>query len=148
MRAIVAVLVVPLLVTPVRAQAVVNVVDRWNDPRTHALVADIYWAAPSFSKQVIEGRRDTLLLPTDITYHRDHLGVVQNNFPNTIRLGDGDEVRDVPHPLSLPGLAVYDFAIVDSLRTRLPDQTIDVYKVLVRPRNARVPGIVGAIYIE
>jgi hypothetical protein len=112
------------------------------------LVDDIYWRAPSFSKQVIQGRRDTLLLPTDITYHRDHLGIVQNNFPNTIRLGDGDEVRDVPHPLSTPGLALYDFAIVDSLRTRLPDQTIDVYKVLVRPRNDRAPGIVGAIYIE
>jgi hypothetical protein len=112
------------------------------------LVDSIYWQAPSFNKQVIEGRRDTLLLPTDIVYHRDHLGIVQNNFPNTIRIGDGDEVRDVAHPLSTPGLTVYDFAIVDSLRTRLPDQTIDVYKVLVRPRNDRVPGMVGAIFIE
>src|SRR3984957_444505 len=112
------------------------------------LVDDIYWRAPTFSKQIIQGRRDTLLLPTDITYHRDHLGIVQNNFPNPIRIGDGDEVRDVPHPLSAPGLALYDFAIVDSLRTRLPDQTIDVYKVLVRPRNDRVPGMVGAIFIE
>jgi hypothetical protein len=112
------------------------------------LVDDIYWRAPSFSKQIIEGRRDTLLLPTDITYHRDHLGIVQNNFAKTIRVGDGDEVRDVPHPLSAPGLADYEFAIVDSLRMRLPDQTIDVYKVQVRPVNDRLPRIVGAIYIE
>jgi len=112
------------------------------------LVDDIYWQAPSFSKQVIEGRRDTLLLPTDIVYHRDHLGIFLNNLPAVIRVGDGDEVRDVPHPLSKPGLAAYDFAIVDSLRTRLPDQTIDVYKVLVRPRTDTQPGIIGTIYLE
>jgi hypothetical protein len=112
------------------------------------LVDDIYWRAPAFSKQIIQGRRDTLLLPTDITYHRDHLGIVQNNFPSAIRLGDGDEVRDVPHPLSAAGLAAYEFAIVDSLHTRLPDQTIDVYKVLVRPHDDRLPRIIGAIYIE
>jgi hypothetical protein len=112
------------------------------------LVDSIYWVAPSFTKQIIQGRRDTLFLPTDIVYHRDHLGIVQNNFRETIRVGDGDEVRDVPHPLSTPGRAIYDFAIVDSLRTRLPDQTIEVYKVLVRPRNDRTAGIIGAIYIE
>jgi hypothetical protein len=112
------------------------------------LVDDIYWHAPQFSKQIIRGRRDTLLLPTDITYHRDHLGIVQNNFPTAIRLGDGDEVRDVPHPLSVAGLEAYDFAIADSLRTRLPDQTIDVYRVLVRPRDPQTPRIVGAIYLE
>ena len=112
------------------------------------LVDDIYWHAPNFSKQLIRGRRDTLLLPTDIVYHRDHLGIVQNNFPNKIRVGDGDEVRDVPHPLSAPGLATYDFAISDSLRVRLPDQTIDVYRVLVRPKDDKAARVVGAVYIE
>jgi hypothetical protein len=45
------------------------------------LALDVYWAAPALSKQVIVGTRDTLLLPTDIRYHRDHLGIIQNNFP-------------------------------------------------------------------
>ena len=53
------------------------------------LVNEVYWLAPNLSKQRILGRRDTLLLPTDIAYHRDHLGIVQNNFPAIIRLGDG-----------------------------------------------------------
>src|SRR5262245_56142599 len=75
------------------------------------LALEVFWHAPSYSKQRIVGRRDTLLLPTDINYHRDHLGIVQNNFPNVIRLGEGDEVRDVPHPLSPNGLRVYDFAL-------------------------------------
>src|SRR3954451_896502 len=41
------------------------------------LALDVYWKAPAFSRQIIQGRRDTLLLPTDISYHRDHLGIVQ-----------------------------------------------------------------------
>jgi hypothetical protein len=114
--------------------------------RADQLALEVYWRAPNFSKQIIEGRRDTLLLPTDIIYHRDHLGIVQNNFPNLIRLGDGDEVRDVPHPLSRGGLALYDFAIDDSLTLGPPP--VRVYRVLVRPHDPHAPGIVGAIYIE
>src|SRR5206468_3296473 len=37
---------------------------------------EVYWHSPDLSKQRIMGRRDTLLLPTDINYHRDHLGIV------------------------------------------------------------------------
>jgi hypothetical protein len=112
------------------------------------LVSEVYWLAPNLSKQRILGRRDTLLLPTDIAYHRDHLGIVQNNFPAIIRLGDGDEVRDVPHPLSPAGLAAYDFAITDSLPLQLPGRTIVLYELKVRPRDDRLPRIVGAVYID
>ncbi|CAN5922349.1 hypothetical protein BH11GEM2_BH11GEM2_30040 [soil metagenome] len=113
------------------------------------LVNEIYWLAPNLSKQHIVGRRDTLLLPTDISYHRDHLGIVQNNFPAIIRLGDGDEVVDVPHPLSTQGLATYDFAITpDSFSLQLPGRTIRVLEVKVRPKNDREPRIIGAVYID
>ncbi|MEJ7809065.1 MAG: hypothetical protein WKG32_01485 [Gemmatimonadaceae bacterium] len=112
------------------------------------LQLEVYWRAPNLSKQRIVGRRDTLLLPTEIAYHRDHLGIVQNNFPAIIRLGDGDEVADVPHPLSVAGLGEYDFAIRDSLSIRLPDRTIDVYEVRVRPKNDRAARLIGAVYID
>src|SRR5215212_4836581 len=112
------------------------------------LVNEVYWLAPNLSKQRILGRRDTLLLPTDINYHRDHLGIVQNNFPAIIRLGDGDEVRDVPHPLSAQGLEAYDFAISDSLPLNLPGRTIVLYEVKVRPRDDRQPRIIGAVFID
>ena len=113
------------------------------------LVNEIYWLAPNLSKQHIVGRRDTLLLPTDISYHRDHLGIVQNNFPAIIRLGDGDEVVDVPHPLSTQGLDTYDFVITpDSFSLQLPGRTIRVLEVKVRPRNDRQPRIIGAVYID
>src|SRR5829696_10125858 len=112
------------------------------------LVNEVYWRAPNLSKQRILGRRDTLLLPTDITYHRDHLGIVQNNFPAIIRLGEGDEGRDVPHPLSTTGLREYDYLLGDSLRIRLPDRTLDVYEVRVRPKDDRQPRAIGAVYID
>ena len=112
------------------------------------LALEVYWRAPDLSKQRIIGRRDTLLLPTDINYHRDHLGIIQNNFPEIIRLGDGDEVQDVPHPLSASGLLEYDFSIRDSIRIRLPDRTIDVYEVRVRPKDDAQPRAIGAVYID
>lgn len=116
--------------------------------RADELMLDIFWRAPNFSRQRVYGRRDTLLLPTDIQYHRDHLGIVQNNFPNIIRIGEGDEVRDVPHPLSSSGLSEYDFAIRDSLQIHLGPRVLDVYEVRVRPKNASEPRTVGSVFID
>ena len=116
--------------------------------KTDELAIEVYWHAPDQSKQRIIGRRDTLLLPTDIEYHRDHLAIIQNNFPSVIRLGDGDEVRDVPHPLSPGGRQAYDFAIGDSLTLRTNDRDIAVIMVRVRPRDDRLPRTVGAVYID
>ncbi len=112
------------------------------------LALEVYWRAPNLSKQRIVGRRDTLLLPTDISYHRDHLGIVQNNFPDIIRLGEGDEVSDVPHPLSVRGSPEYEFAITDSLAIRLATRSVEAYRVSVRPRNDREPRVIGAVFID
>ena len=89
-----------------------------------------------------------MLLPTDIQYHRDHLAIVQNNFPSIIRLGDGDEVRDVPHPLSALGRALYDFSVTDSLTIKTNDRTFDVVMVSVRPKDVTKPRAVGAVYLD
>ena len=112
------------------------------------LALEVYWRAPGLSKQRIVGRRDTLLLPTDINYHRDHLGIVQNNFPDIIRLGEGDEVSDVPHPLSARGRQEYDFAITDSLAIRMATRAVEAYRVSVRPRDERQPRVIGAVFID
>jgi hypothetical protein len=116
--------------------------------RADEIAVEVYWLAPNYSKQRVVGRRDTLLLPTDINYHRDHLAVVQNNFPSVIRLGDGDEVRDVPHPLSAVGRQAYDFAVADSLSIRVAGRAWDVIAVDVRPRDDRLPRVVGTVYLD
>ncbi|HET7791297.1 MAG TPA: hypothetical protein VFK78_10935 [Gemmatimonadales bacterium] len=112
------------------------------------LELEVYWKAPSLSKQRIIGWRDRADLPTDINYHRDHLGIIQNNFGDAIRLGEGDEVRDVPHPLSSVGLALYDFALGDTTEITFPDHTVRVVEVRVRPKNFDAPRIVGTLYLD
>ena len=116
--------------------------------KTDQLALEVYWKAPNLSKQRIVGRRDTTLYPTDIQYHRDHLGIVQNNFPDFIRIGEGDEVRDVPHPLSTAGLRLYDFAITDSVRIRVGGDSIRLIEVKVRPKEDRDPRVIGAVYLD
>ena len=108
----------------------------------------VYWKAPNQSKQVILGWRDGSWLPSDIEYHRDHLGIVTNNFGNRIRLGEGDEVRDVVHPFSPEGLTLYDFALRDSLAIRSPTGTLRVLEVQVRPRDFGWPAVIGTGYID
>src|SRR3954466_15087333 len=112
------------------------------------LEVEVYWQAPNHSKQVILGWRDGAFLPTDINYHRDHLGIVTNNFGNVIRIGDGDEVRDVPHPLSPAGLTQYDYALTDSAAIRSTSGQVTVYEIKVRPRSFARPLVIGTLYLD
>jgi hypothetical protein len=112
------------------------------------LRVEVYWRAPDRSKQVILGWRDGAFLPTDINYHRDHLGIVTNNFGNVIRIGEGDEVRDVPHPLSPQALASYDYALGDSLAIGTAAGLTVVREVQVRPRSFARALVVGTLYLD
>ena len=112
------------------------------------LELEVYWKAPQLSKQRIIGWRDRAELPTDINYHRDHLGIVQNNFGSAIRLGEGDEVRDVPHPLGASGIDVYDFALGDTTTIVLPQRAVRVAALRVRPKNFASAAIVGTLFVD
>ncbi|HEX6644383.1 MAG TPA: hypothetical protein VF037_06890 [Gemmatimonadales bacterium] len=112
------------------------------------LQVEVYWRAPNRSKQVILGWRDGTFLPTDINYHRDHLGIVTNNFGNLIRIGEGDEVRDVPHPLSPAGLEAYDFAVTDSLTVEGIEGSVSLVALSVRPRDFGRPLVVGTLFLD
>ena len=112
------------------------------------LELEVYWKAPGLSKQRIVGWRDRAELPTDIAYHRDHLGIIQNNFGPAIRLGDGDEVRDVPHPLGPVGPAQYDYALGDTTTIALPQRVVRVVALRVRPKRGDQAGIVGTLYLD
>jgi hypothetical protein len=112
------------------------------------LELEVYWKSPASSKQRVVGWRDRADLPTDITYHRDHLGIVQNNFGPAIRLGEGDEVRDVPHPLSAAGADLYDYALGDTTMIALPQREVRVVALRVRPQDFTQPRIVGTLYVD
>jgi len=112
------------------------------------LAVEVYWEAPGGSKQTIVAWRDQASLPTDIHYHRDHLGIVTNDFGPLIRIGEGDEVRDVPHPLSPGGLSRYEYGLADSIAVMSAGQRLDVYAIQVRPREAGLPAVIGVMYLD
>ena len=112
------------------------------------LEVEVYWKAPQLSKQRIIGWRDRAELPTDINYHRDHLGIVQNNFGTAIRLGEGDEVRDVPHPLAPGGTDRYDFALGDTTAIVLSQRAVRVVALRVRPKHFGTAAIVGTLFVD
>ena len=112
------------------------------------LAVEVYWQAPDRSKQVILGWRDGAFLPTDIEYHRDHLGIVTNDFGDVIRIGEGDEVRDVAHPLSRFGPELYRYALGDSLAIATATGEVLVREVQVQPRRFERALVVGTMYLD
>jgi hypothetical protein len=112
------------------------------------LEVEVYWQAPGPSKQVIRGWRDGRWLPTDISYHRDHLGIATDNFGDRIRLGGGDEVRDVIHPLAPLAPEAYDYRLIDSVRIRSRDTLLTVHELEVRPKDMAAPRIVGTLSLD
>lgn len=111
---------------------------------------EVYWAYPGETRQRIVGLRDESVLPNRMRYHLDHLTVVQNEFGDRIRLGDGDEVQSVPHPVAPGAGAVYDYRLADSLTLRLGGvpEPLRVYEIEVRPRHPDRPAIIGSLFLD
>lgn len=118
--------------------------------KTDQVALEVYWKAPDSTRQRIVGLRDEEQLPTNIRYHLDHLTVVQDEFQDVIRLGDGDEVAAVVHPAAQGSEAVYDFRLADSVTIRFagPQGSVQVYEVEVRPRDFGAPGFIGSVFID
>jgi hypothetical protein len=118
--------------------------------KTDQIALELYWAQPNRTKQRIVGLRDASRLPNRMHYHLDHLTVVQNGFGDVIRMGDGDEVQDVPHPAAPGSGSVYDFRLADSMELRLPNaaRPIRVYELNVRPQRNDRSAMVGSIFVD
>ena len=118
--------------------------------KTDQVALEVFWAPPNRTKQRIVGLRDESRLPNRMYYHLDHLTVVQDGFGDVIRMGDGDEVADVPHPVAPGSDSVYAFRLADSLTIRLPgqDAEIRVYEVEVRPRRQDRSALVGSLFLD
>lgn len=114
------------------------------------IALEIFWRAPDQTQQRIVGLRDEKVLPTNIRYHLDHLTVVQDDYGDRIRLGDGDEVSAVLHPMGPGATAVYDFHLADSLTLRYggSGDEVRVYEIRVRPKDLDRPGFVGSVFVD
>lgn len=118
--------------------------------KTDQIALEVYWQAPNRTRQRIVGLRDEKSLPTNIHYHLDHLTVVQDEFGDRIRIGDGDEVEAVLHPAAPGAEDFYDFLLADSITLTLQGapESIRVYEVLVRPKDPELPGFIGSIFLD
>jgi len=118
--------------------------------KTDQVALDLYWQQPNLTKQRIVGLRDESRLPNRMYYHLDHLTVVQNGFGDVIRMGDGDEVSDVPHPAAPGSDTIYTFRLADSLTLQVQHQAepIRVYEIQVRPRRTDRSALVGSMFVE
>lgn len=116
--------------------------------RADQVALEIFWQAPDRALQTIVGRRSEKRLPTRIRYHIDHLSAVLDNYGDRIRIGEGDEVRDVLHPAAPGALGHYDYRLVDSLRIRTGERTTDLYRLQVRPSDPAAPGLVGSVFVD
>ncbi|MDT8340846.1 MAG: hypothetical protein RQ751_04970 [Longimicrobiales bacterium] len=118
--------------------------------RADQIALDVYWRAPGEVRQRIVGMRDQEVLPTNINYHLDHLTVVHDDFGDLIRMGDGDEVASVIHPVAPGAETLYDYRLVDSLSLSYPGLAapVLVYQLQVRPRDTGRAGFVGTLYLD
>ncbi|MFQ5536229.1 MAG: hypothetical protein ACE5GJ_02140 [Gemmatimonadota bacterium] len=124
--------------------------DERNLVKADQIALELFWAAPNRTHQRIVGLRDRKVLPTNIRYHLDHLTVVQDDFGNWIRLGDGDEVARVLHPLGPGSERTYDFLLADSLTLSYGggQEEVRVYEIRVRPKAPDTPAFVGSIFLD
>lgn len=116
--------------------------------QSEELALTIAWWQPNRSAQQLVGRRDTTLLPADVGYYRDRYGVILDNLPDRIRLGDGQDVRDVPHPLAASARALYEYQRGEPVRMRLPGRDILVDEVRFRPVNGNIAAAIGSVFLD
>ena len=125
-----------------------------SDPiplRVDQVALDLYWRAPNLTRQEIRGLRAEELLPIrDFRYYQDRLTVIQNGFGDIIQVGQGMDVRSVPHPLARYVQEFYEYALGDSVTVRLPGapEPVRVVKVKVRPRDSSLPAFVGSLFLD
>ncbi len=109
---------------------------------------ELRWRKGIGSTQEIVGRRETEWLPTNLRYHVDHLTLVVENYGDRIRIGEGDEVRDVLHPLAPGARRLYDYRLVDSVSIGVSETWHRLYRLEVRPRDPATPAVVGTLDLE
>ncbi|TVP75828.1 MAG: hypothetical protein EA352_07125, partial [Gemmatimonadales bacterium] len=123
--------------------------------RVDQVAVDVFWQAPDLTRQRIVGERTETFLPVrDFDYYLDRLTLVQSGFGDEIRVGQGMDVADVPHPLRWlpPGTEedpVYDMRFADALTLTLPgvDEPLRIRQVEVRPRDPDRAAMVGSVFL-
>ncbi|MDT8435616.1 MAG: hypothetical protein RRA92_02565 [Gemmatimonadota bacterium] len=116
--------------------------------RADRIALELRWRRDVGSLQEIVGRRYSEWLPTRIHYHIDHLALVVDNYGDRIRIGEGDEVRDAPHPLAPRAPEIYDYRFVDSLAMQISGVWRTLARLEVRPKRPGEPAVLGTLDLD
>lgn len=119
--------------------------------RVDQVAVDAYRDKEGRTRQTIRAQRRKELLPVrDFEYYLDRLTVVQDGYSEEIEIGQGLDVRGVPHPLARGAAAIYRYRLADSVTVQLPlaDGPVRVYEIVVQPRREDQPGLVGSLFLE
>lgn len=119
--------------------------------RVDQVAVDVYRGGQGQARQVVRAQRRKELLPVrDFEYYLDRLTVVQDGYAEDIQIGQGLDVRGVPHPLGRGAGAFYRYRLADSVAVQLPlaDGPVRVHEIEVRPRREDRPGFVGSLFLE
>ncbi|MGI9628730.1 MAG: hypothetical protein ACR2QM_17985 [Longimicrobiales bacterium] len=119
--------------------------------RVDQVAVSLFWQAPNITRQRIRALRKRELLPVkDFDYYIDRLTAVQNGFGDMISIGEGRDVRSVPHPLAVAASGRYHYRIAGDVTVTIPSlpNPIQVFEVDVRPRTDTLPGFVGKVFLE
>ena len=119
--------------------------------RVDQVALDLFQDESGRTSQVMRARRRKDFLPVrDFEYYIDRLTIVQNGFGDRISVGEGMDVRGVPHPLSATGEARYRYRVAGLLQLRVPSLPLPVRvrEVEVRPRDPTQPAFVGSVFVE
>jgi hypothetical protein len=116
--------------------------------RTDHIALQLEWARGRGSLQTLVGRRNVTWAPTRIRYHIDHLSLVMENFGSAIEIGEGDEVKDVLHPIADGAVDFYEYRLVDSMTVMVGFHTSQQYRIQVRPACQDDAGVVGTMDLD
>jgi hypothetical protein len=116
--------------------------------RTDRIALELEWARGQGSLQTLVGRRNVTWAPTRIHYHIDHLSLVMENFGSTIEVGEGEEVKDVLHPIAEGAADYYQYRLVDSMAVMVGPHTSQQYRIQIRPACQDDPGVVGTLDLD
>jgi len=118
--------------------------------RVDQVSLDVFWSPGVPTRQIIRALRSRELLPIqDMRFYRDRLTLTQGAYGDEIQIGEGRDVRGVPHPLSSGSTEHYDFRLGTGLVVQPGQEAARrIREVVVRPREPALPGFVGSIYLD
>ncbi len=124
--------------------------------RVDQIAADVRWQSPDILQQHIVGERSERRLPVrDFAYYLDRFTLVPHGFGDEIRIGSGQDVAGVEHPMAAWRAGTdddetYHFRLGSTLSVFVPgrDEPVRIQELLVRPQDPARPGILGTIHLD